>query len=597
MTNYRENNKIADTKLGTLPRWDLKDLYPSEDSPQLQADLASAKQQVDHIVSQYQGKLAKCTGGELAQAISAHEEVSEKVSKIGSYAFLLYATSIDNQSIAAFFQDVQEKITELTTPLVFFTLEINRIDDSQLNKMLQDPALAYYKPWLRDIGVYKPYQLSDAEETILYEKSLTSTVAWNRLFDETLSALRFPFQDSKLGCSEIFEKLSSSKAEVRKEAALSISQVLQENGRLFALITNTLAKDKALNDTRRGFDEPISSRNLANFIEDEVVDVLLDTVRKNYSQLSHRYYKIKAKMMGKEQLDYWERNAPLEEVDEVIPWDKAVETVLAAYGQFSPEMEALGRQFFDNNWIDAPMEPSKRTGAFAHPTVPSVHPYLMLNYSGRINDVMTLAHELGHGVHMLLAAKQGPLMSDTPLTLAETASVFGEQLTFRYMLSQQSDPKKKQLMIAKKVEDMLNTVVRQVAFCDFEIKVHAERAKGELSMERIGQIWMEVSHQSLGEGIRLDDGYSHYWSYISHFIHAPFYVYAYAFGDCLVNSLYKVYLDGEVPDFQQRYFEMLGAGGTLWHKELLEPFGLDATDTDFWQQGLDVISSFIDDLY
>ncbi|MBS0235820.1 MAG: M3 family oligoendopeptidase [Proteobacteria bacterium] len=597
MSNKSTAQSVKSSKLGVLPRWDLSDLYGGIDSKQINSDLGQIAIKVEYMVDTYKGKLEKSGDGKfLATSIKEYEVVSELLAKIASFAFLQYSTAVNNPQAVAFFQNIQEKLTDLTTPLLFFTLEINRISDDLLTTMLQDKELARYKPWLRDIRAFRPYQLSDAEEVILHEKSLTSTIAWNRLFDETLAALRFPFRGEELGCSAVMEKMASPNEEIRRDAATSISTVLQDNTRLLSMITNTLAKDKAVIEARRGFKKPMSSRNLANFIEDDVVEVLLTTVRKNYPNLSHRYYKLKCKMLGKKVLQYWDRNAPFTEIDESIPWNKAVSTVLAAYGQFHPRMEELGRQFFDNNWVDAPLEPSKRTGAFAHPTIPSKHPYLLVNYAGRTRDVMTLAHELGHGVHMVLANTQGPLMSDTPLTLAETASVFGEQLTFRYLLANEQDKEKRKIMIANKVEDMLNTVIRQVAFCDFELKVHSERANGELSSERIGEIWMETARESLGEGIHLDESYSCYWSYIPHFIHSPFYVYSYAFGDCLVNSLYQVYLSGKVANFEECYFQMLSAGGTLRHKELLAPFGLDASDPEFWQKGLDVISEFIDEL-
>ncbi|MCC7260310.1 MAG: M3 family oligoendopeptidase, partial [Alphaproteobacteria bacterium] len=420
--------------------------------------------------------------------------------------------------------------------------------------------------------------------------------AWCRLFDETLSGLRFTVDGEELNTEQAIDLLSGKDGEKRKKAAKALGKTFGENAKLFALITNTLAKDKDVEDKWRGFERPISSRNLANCVEDEVVDALIAAVKQNYAQLAHRYYKIKAGWFGKESMPYWDRNAPLPEAaDKVYPWDEAVALVLDAYGSFSPELRKLGQKFFDNNWIDVPVRPSKSPGAFAHPTVPSAHPYLLLNYQGKVRDVMTLAHELGHGVHQLLSAEQGALMADTPLTLAETASVFGEQLTFRELLNREKDGKKRKYMIAAKVEDMLNTVVRQVAFCEFERQVHDERKSGELTAERIGEIWLGVQQESLGPAIVFEEEYRYYWTYISHFVHSAFYVYAYAFGDCLVNSLYAAY-EKQPKGFQDKYFAMLRAGGTLHHKELLAPFDLDATKPDFWQQGLGIISGFIDEL-
>lgn len=581
------------TNPNALPIWDLSDLYESGTSPQLKSDLAYVKEAIATFSKKYKGKLAGLTVGQLTEAIKEYEKIEEILAKIASFGFLQYSVAVNKPESVALYQNLQESVITINKEVLFFTLEINRLSEAKVNEYMASDSK--YKPWLRDVLVFKPYQLSDAEELLLQEKSITGAMAWNRLFDETLATLEFPFQGAKLGCSAIVNKLSDPNASVRKEAAFSISKVLGENFRIFTLITNTLAKDKAISDNLRGFAHPISSRNLSNYVEDEVVESLINTVKSNYQNLAHRYYKIKAKMMGKEILDYWDRNAPLEEVDEKIEWQDAVKIVLDAYHRFSPKLAALGQKFFDNSWIHAPQEEGKQHGAFAHPTVPSKHPYLLLNYSGKLQDVMTLAHELGHGVHMLLAAKQG-MMADTPLVFAETASVFAEQLTFRHMLELMEDPVKKKLLIAKKIEDMLNTVVRQIAFCDFEQQVHAERLKGELSADQICDIWMNVSAESLGPAIHLDEGYRHYWSYIPHFIHSPFYVYSYAFGDCLVNSLYKVYLEKTVEDFPEKYLEMLSAGGTLRHQELLAPFELDASDPTFWQGGLDIVSSFIDQL-
>ena len=442
----------------------------------------------------------------------------------------------------------------------------------------------------------RPHQLSDEIETLLHEKSVAGRSAWVRLFDETMADLRFPYRNRKLTTTEILDLLSDNDGAVRKEAAKSLGAVLGENVRLFSLITNTLAKDKEIDDKWRKFDRPVSSRNLSNLVEDEVVDALVDAVKDSYPRLAHRYYKLKASWFGGETLDYWDRNAPLPDEDErVIPWEEARKTVLNAYGRFSGELADVGQRFFDNAWIDAPARAGKASGAFAHPTVPSAHPYLLLNYQGKTRDVMTLAHELGHGVHQVLAGGQGHLMSDTPLTLAETASVFGEMLTFQSMLDATTNAKERRVMLAGKVEDMLNTVVRQVAFFEFEKRVHDERRTGELTGERLGEVWMDIQGESLGPAIRFDDEYKNFWTYIPHFIHSPFYVYSYAFGDCLVNSLYSQY-ENASDGFAEKYLDMLRAGGVKRHKELLAPFGLDASDPAFWAQGLAVVESFLDQL-
>jgi len=591
-----EAHETARTGLGALPEWDLADLYPAPESPDLARDLAEGEAGARAFRERFEGKLAGLGGAELGAAIAAYERLQETLARIISYAYLYYAGDMSDAERGRFFQNMQEKVNDISSVVLFFTLELNRIEDKPLEEKLASPALKRYAPWLRDIRAFRPHQLSDELEKLLHEKYVAGRAAWTRLFDETMAALRFPVDGKDLTSAEALHLLSESDPAKRKTAAKSLGAVFGSNARLFALITNTLAKDKEIEDRWRHFPRPISSRNLGNFVEDEVVDALIGAVRAAYPQLAHRYYRLKARWFGRESLPYWDRNAPLPEQEErVIPWDEARRTVLGAYAAFSPELAAIGRRFFDQRWIDAPLRPGKAPGAFAHPTVPSAHPYLLLNYQGKTRDVMTLAHELGHGVHQVLAGPQGQLMADTPLTLAETASVFGEMLTFRAVLGGESDAKRRKTLLSGKVEDMLNTVVRQIAFVEFERRLHDERRKGELTAERIGEIWMGVQGESLGPAITFEDEYRYYWTYIPHFIHTPFYVYAYAFGDCLVNSLYAVY-QGAAPGFAEKYLDMLRAGGSKRHKELLAPFGLDASDPAFWQKGLSLIGSFIDDL-
>jgi oligoendopeptidase F len=586
----------GEAALGPLPEWDLSDLYPGRDSPELQRDLADLAAKAKAFRERCEGRLAGLSGGELGAAVAEYETLQEITSRIISFAELTRAGNVADPEIARFFQTAHERINAISTGLLFFALELNRIDEAALDEKLADPALAHYQPWLRDVRAMRPYQLSDEVEKLLHEKSVAGRSAWTRLFDETAADLRFPFRGRDLTEPEAMHLLSDRDGAVRKDAALSIGEVFGRNVRVFGLITNTLAKDKEVEDRWRGFPRPISSRNLSNVVEDEVVDALIAAVRASYPDLSHRYYRLKARWFGVERLPFWDLNAPLpEDDDRTVSWPEAENTVLSAYRAFSPELAAVGEQFFRRRWIDAPVRPGKAPGAFAHPTVPSVHPYLLLNYQGRLRDVMTLAHELGHGVHQVLAAGQGALMADTPLTLAETASVFGEMLTFRALLARETDPQRRRIMIAGKVEDMLNTVVRQIAFVTFEMRVHDERREGELTAERICDIWLEVQRESLGPALSLDDPYRYYWTYIPHFIHSPFYVYAYAFGDCLVNSLYAAY-EGAHQSFAERYLQLLRAGGTLRHRELLAPFGLDAADPAFWSRGLGIISRFIDEL-
>jgi oligoendopeptidase F len=588
---------ISDPRdLGTLPEWDLGDLYPGRDSAELKRDLDQSEAAAGDFRRRYEGKLASLSGAELGAAIALYERLQETLGRVMSYAYLVYAGDMADPGNGQFFQNMQERVNAISTVLLFFALELNRIEEGALEQKLASPELAHYAPWLRDTRAFRPHQLADDLEKLLHEKYVAGRAAWTRLFDETMAGLRFPVDGKELSSAEALHLLSEPDPALRQRAAKSLGEVFGRNARLFALITNTLAKDKEIEDRWRGFARPISSRNLANFVEDEVVDALIAAVRGAYPDLSHRYYRLKAKWFGVETLPYWDRNAPLpQDEDRIFPFAEAERIVLDAYAAFSPDLAAIGRRFFERRWIDAPVRPGKAPGAFAHPTVPSAHPYLLLNYQGKPRDVMTLAHELGHGVHQVLAGPQGQLMADTPLTLAETASVFGEMLTFRAMLAAEHDPKRRKTMLAGKVEDMLNTVVRQIAFVEFERRLHDERRQGEMTPDRIGEIWMAVQHESLGPAIAFDDEYRHYWTYIPHFIHTPFYVYAYAFGDCLVNSLYAVY-QGAAPGFAEKYLDMLRAGGTRRHRELLAPFGLDASDPNFWKKGLSVIAGFIAEL-
>ncbi|QQO19797.1 M3 family oligoendopeptidase [Bradyrhizobium diazoefficiens] len=589
------------SRTGKLPQWNLADLYSGIDAPEVARDLEQMDADCVAFETDYKGKLATGTANEdggkwLAEAVRRYEAIDDLAGRLGSYAGLVHAGDSVDPAISKFYGDVSERLTAASTHLLFFALELNRVDDDILNRAMQVPELAHYRPWIEDLRKEKPYQLDDKLEQLFLEKAQTGYSAFNRLFDQTISGLRFKVGSKELAIEPTLNLLQDRDGAKRKSAAEALAKTFKANERTFALITNTLAKDKDISDRWRGFKDVADSRHLNNRVEREVVDALVASVRAAYPKLSHRYYALKAKWFGKKRLAYWDRNAPLPfAATDTIAWPEAQSMVLTAYRGFSPQMADIAERFFSDRWIDAPVRPGKVPGAFSHPTTPSAHPYVLMNYQGKPRDVMTLAHELGHGVHQVLAAKNGALMAPTPLTLAETASVFGEMLTFRRLLAQTRSAKQRQALLAGKVEDMINTVVRQIAFYSFERAVHTERKNGELTATRLGEIWLSVQGESLGPAIEIKAGYENYWMYIPHFIHSPFYVYAYAFGDCLVNSLYAVY-ENAAEGFAERYLDMLAAGGTKHYSELLRPFGLDARDPKFWDGGLSVIAGMIEEL-
>jgi len=594
-------SKTAATRLGALPEWDLSALYSGLDDPAIKRDLDRTDADCLAFEQDYKSKLAALAaapqgGAALGEAVRRYESISDRMGRLGSYAVLIHEGDTVDPARTKFYGDMQERMTAASTHLLFFELELNRIDDAQLEAAQADPTLGHYRPWLEDVRRYRPYQLEDRIEQLFHEKSMPAYTAWNRQFDATIANLRFRVSGKTLAIEPTLNFLQDRDGAKRKTAAQALAHTFKDNVAQFALIMNTLAKDKEISDRWRGFADIADERHLSNRVEREVVDALVTAVRAAYPRLSHRYYALKAKWFGKKRLAQWDRNAPLPQaVTRTIGWAEAKETVLTAYGTFSPKMATIAERFFAERWIDAPVRPGKAPGAFSHATTPSAHPYVLLNYQGKPRDVMTLAHELGHGVHQVLAAPNGALMAPTPLTLAETASVFGEMLTFKKLLAGTRDGKERKAMLAAKVEDMINTVVRQIAFYTFERAVHTERKSGELTAERIGELWLDVQRESLGPSIELKPGYETFWVYIPHFIHTPFYVYAYAFGDCLVNSLYAVY-ERANEGFVERYLAMLSAGGTKPYAELLAPFGLNARDPAFWQGGLSVIAALIDEL-
>ncbi|MBZ8118907.1 M3 family oligoendopeptidase [Roseovarius sp. LXJ103] len=593
---FDANPSSGSEGLGNLPEWDLSDLYTSEDAPELQRDMDWLKEACAAFAADYEGKLSTLDAGELLKCIERDEAISGVAGRIMSFAGLRYYQLTTDGARTKFLSDCQEKVTTYTTPLVFFTLELNRLEDDHLAGLLaQNDALARYKPVLDRIRAMKPHQLSDEMEKFLHDMGVVGD-AWERLFDETIAGLSFEVDGEELNIEGTLNLLTEQDRAKREAASRELARVFGENIRTFARVHNTSAKEKEVIDRWRGMPTAQTGRHLSNDVEPEVVEALRDAVVAAYPRLSHRYYELKRKWLGLERMQVWDRNAPLPMEDtKTVSWDAARKTVMDAYTAFDPRMGALAEPFFDRGWIDAGVKPGKAPGAFAHPTVTDVHPYVMLNYLGKPRDVMTLAHELGHGVHQVLAADQGELLSSTPLTLAETASVFGEMLTFRKMLDGAASDAERKVMLAGKVEDMINTVVRQIAFYDFECKLHAARREGELTPEDINALWMSVQAQSLGPAFDFMEGYETFWAYIPHFVHSPFYVYAYAFGDGLVNALYAVYEDAP-EGFEDKYFEMLKAGGSKHHKALLAPFGLDASDPKFWDKGLSMIEGFIDEL-
>jgi len=580
-----------------LPEWDLSDLYPSVDAPELKRDMEFLTKECAAFASDYEGKLANLDAKAMLDCVLRYEKIDMVAGRIMSFAGLRYYQKTTDAGRAKFMSDCQDKITNATTALVFFSLEFNRLDEAHLEALLAANAeLARYRPVFDRMRAMKPYQLSDEMEKFLHDQSVVGAAAWNRLFDETIAGMSFEVDGEVMGIEATLNCLSEQNRAKREAGARALVKGFAAQLPLFARVHNTLAKEKEIEDRWRKLPSAQAARHLANHVEPEVVEALRNAVVAAYPRLSHRYYALKAKWLGLETLEVWDRNAPLPMEDErIVPWIEARRIVTEAYSAFDPRMAELAEPFFTDGWIDAAVKEGKAPGAFAHPTVADAHPYVMLNYLGKPRDVMTLAHELGHGVHQRLAAGQGELLSSTPLTLAETASVFGEMLTFRRMLSEAKDQAARKVMLAGKVEDMINTVVRQIAFYDFECKLHAARREGELTPDDINALWMSVQAESLGPVFNFMEGYETFWAYIPHFVHSPFYVYAYAFGDGLVNALYAAYEEGQ-DGFEEKYFDMLKAGGSKHHKELLAPFGLDASDPAFWDKGLSMIESMIDEL-
>ena len=574
-----------------LPNWNLKDFYSSFKDEAISKDLDNFKKYTKTFKESYKDKLLSHSS-KLENIIEEYENGNEIGDKLGNYAFLIYATNMDISEIVQFYQDINEKLTEISSDLIFFTNEINATSDDDFKKLINGSGK--YKNWLINIRRFKDHQLDEKSEQILLDKNLTASSSWVRFFEERINDLKFNIDGKELNSAGALNLLSDHDEKVRKKASESIETVFKSEVKTFTFITNTLAKDKITNDKWRKYSSPVDSRNLSNNVENDVVEALSKSVTSNYKNISHRYYELKSKIFKKNQLDYWDRNAPYPNSPKtLIKWEAAKDIVLRSYANFDESFKDIVLMFFQNNWIDAELKSGKSPGAFAASTIPSIHPYILTNFHGKTRDVMTLAHELGHGCHQYLSSKQGLLLSSTPLTLAETASVFGEMMTFRTLLNDSNKDTKK-FLLASKIEDMINTVVRQISFFEFEKLIHSARKNGELSSDQICDFWMSTQIESLGPHIRLTEGYKYFWTYIPHFIHTPFYVYAYAFGDCLVNVLIQLYDEG-LPDFKNHYIDLLKSGGSKHYSEVLKPFNVDLKNQKSWEKGLSMISGLIDE--
>lgn len=584
--------------MNNLPKWDLSPLYLGIEDNNISQDIEILEKKTKDFAKNYNGFISDMHADGLYIAISEYEIIENISTKLYTFAFLQYVTDLTNENVVAFLQKIKDKLTDISTNLTFFSLQINNLSDEDFDKLIkQDGKISQYVDYLKNIRRFKKHNLSNEIENLIINKDSSGISQIIRLFDEHSARLKFNIDGKSLNLSAAIELLSSGSGDMRKNAAGEISKVFGENAWFYGIILNTVAKDKSIDDNLRYYKSPISSRNLSNFIEDDVVECLINSVKSRYPQISHRYYKLKAKLMNKEFLEYYDRNAPISVADDkIFTFDQAREIVLDSYYGFNEEIGKIVESFFANKLIDAEPSPFKMSGAFCHPNATEHNPYIMLNYFGKTRDVSTMAHELGHGVHMQLSRKCGQLMQHAPLTLAETASLFGEQLVFERLLKTSISDKEKIAILSNKIEDSINTVIRQISFCDFENTIHKERARGELTTSKISSIWLETQRDSLGEYVKLSNEYSNYWCYVSHFIHAPFYVYSYAFGNLLVNSLYNCYKNEKVQNFSTKYIELLSSGGKVHHSDALKPFGLNAKDQDFWLSGLSLIEKLIDDL-
>ena len=590
---------MVDLKIAnqSIPSWDLKDLYPGTEAPEIKKDLRKVAQLTKKFRVNYRGKISTLKEHGFIKLFGDWENLQQKSGRLLSFAQLLHAQNNKCPRRIKFLSDIEEKLTKLSSRTTFLPLEINQINEKQYKKLVSKKSpIRKYKIFFEKLRAMKPYQLSEKMENFLNEYGSSTRNSWCKLFDETISEMSILMNNKRYSLEQAIHLLQSPNSRLRQSTGIKLAKEFQGNLTVFARITNSLAKEKQIEDSWRKFKSPDDYRHLSNNVEPKIIKNLRNTVVNSYPETSHKYYRLKAKMMGREKLRLWDRNAPLKRINQpTISWDTAKNIVLESYADFHPRMAEIGKTFFENGWIDAKIVSGKTPGAFSHPTVTDVHPYVLLNYFGSNRDIMTLSHELGHGIHQVLAAKQGEILATTPLIIAETASVFGEMLTFERILKEEKNQSQRKYLIASKIEDMINTVIRQISFYDFEYRVHQQRKNGELTTKSISEIWMDISKESLGDAFLYDDRYESFWSYIPHFIHSPFYVYAYAFGDGMVNALYSTYRSG-MDDFENKYLDLLSAGGSKTHTDLLSPFNLDLSENNFWQKGIQVLKDLVTEL-
>jgi len=572
--------------------WDLSPLVHGEGDAGADRLLDEAADRAQAFATTYAGRVAELTTSEFAAAVTELQEISELASRSGHYAMLRFSVDTADPQIGALMQRMQEKSTAIETQLLFFELEWAALSDERAEALLQADGIDTARHFLRSARRYRPHLLSEPEEKILAEKTISGRSAWSRLFSEQVSALQvaLPDEDEPVALDAALARLMSPDREVRRTSAEAVTEALAPGLRTRAYIFNTLLHDKAVDDRLRHYDNWLAARNLANEASDESVQALLTAVRNRY-EIPRRWYRLKAQLLGIERLADYDRMAAVTQDDEPVDWDDAKELVLATYAEFTPELGDPARAFFDEHRIDAPPRPAKRGGAFAAYTVPSEHPYLMLNYTAKRRDVLVLAHEMGHGLHAELARPRGVLEQGTPLTLAETASVFGETLVFGRLLDQAPTPESRLSLLAESIEGSIATVFRQTAMNRFEELVHtARREEGELAVERLNELWAQSQEEMLADSVQLTDGYRSWWSYVPHFISTPGYVYAYAYGQLLALSIYKRYVD-EGASFVPSYLELLRAGGSRSPEELGQIVGIDLADPGFWDSGLDLVEA------